>query len=39
VIVGHSLKHDFQVLELKENEIAQENIRDLVKFKKYQNTI
>lgn len=36
VIVGHSLKHDFQVLELPETLRPKENVRDLTSYKKYQ---
>ena len=35
IVVGHSLKHDFQVMEINDNFIPKENIRDLTKFKKY----
>ena len=36
VIIGHSLKHDFQVLQLPETARPKENIRDLTSYKKYQ---
>jgi len=35
VIVGHSLKHDFSVLEWPETMQLKENIRDLVSYKKF----
>lgn len=35
IIVGHSLKHDFEVLEFTENLRPKEKIRDLVSYKKY----
>jgi hypothetical protein len=38
IIVGHSLKHDFEVLELTYEHIPKENIRDLIRFKKYQHS-
>ena len=37
IIVGHSIKHDFDVLELPETMRPKERIRDLVRFKRYQN--
>lgn len=36
IIVGHSLKHDFQVLELPETLRPKERVRDLTSYKKYQ---
>jgi RNA exonuclease 4 len=38
IIVGHSLKHDFDVLELSEKDRPKENIRDLTRYKKYQGS-
>jgi hypothetical protein len=35
IVVGHSLKHDFSCLEIGEGLIPKENLRDLIKFKKY----
>ena len=37
IIVGHSVKHDFDVIELLEADRPKENVRDLVRFKRYQN--
>jgi len=37
IIVGHSLSHDFAVLEL--SSFDKWKIRDLVKFRKYQNSV
>lgn len=37
IIVGHSLKHDFDVLELPETMRPKEQVRDLVRFKRYQH--
>lgn len=37
IIVGHSLGHDFQVLEMHEGLRPKERIRDLGKYKKYQS--
>mmetsp|Transcript_11698 Transcript_11698/g.17753 ORF Transcript_11698/g.17753 Transcript_11698/m.17753 type:complete len:124 (-) Transcript_11698:150-521(-) len=37
IIVGHSLQHDFKALEYVD--IDKSKIRDLVKFKKYQNSV
>lgn len=34
-MIGHSLKHDFQVLELPETLRPKENVRDLTSYKKY----
>jgi RNA exonuclease 4 len=39
IIVGHSLNHDFQALEFMESQIVKEKIRDLAKYKKYQNLV
>jgi len=36
IIVGHSVKHDFDVMELPETMRPKEMVRDLVKFKRYQ---
>jgi len=36
VIIGHSVKHDFDVIELPETLRPKENIRDLIRFKRYQ---
>ena len=36
--MGHSLKHDFDVLELGETLRPKENIRDLSKFRRYQHS-
>ena len=38
IIVGHSIKHDFDVIELPESDRPKEKIRDLIKFKKYQHS-
>lgn len=35
IIVGHSLKHDFDVMEYGETLRPKENIRDLGKFRRY----
>jgi len=37
IIVGHSIKHDFDVMEFGEELRPKEKVRDLVKFKRYQN--
>ena len=35
IIVGHSLKHDFDVMEYTETMRPKENVRDLIRFKRY----
>jgi RNA exonuclease 4 len=35
IIVGHSIKHDFDVMELPETKTPKERIRDLIRFKRY----
>jgi len=37
IVCGHSIKHDFDVLELNETDVPKEQIRDLIRFRKYQN--
>ena len=35
IIVGHSVKHDFDVLEMGETTRPKEKVRDLVRFRRY----
>lgn len=37
IIVGHSLKHDFTVLEFPEEMRPKERVRDLIAYRKYQS--
>ena len=35
IVCGHSIKHDFEVLEINETDVPKEQIRDLIRFKRY----